>query len=90
MSSRRLPGPVERISATVEVPSSQSLTNRALVAAAAAGGGEIVRPLDCEDTRLLAEALGKAGWPVRVPIGLMQDAWTSGSYVNNWSNQSTL
>jgi 3-phosphoshikimate 1-carboxyvinyltransferase len=34
------------------------------VAAAVAGGGVIEAPLDCEDTRLLADALRIAGWPV--------------------------
>lgn len=59
-----LPGPVGAIDADVRIPTSKSLTNRALIAAAAAGGGEIIRPLDCEDTRLLAAALQQAGWPV--------------------------
>lgn len=63
--SRRLPGPIGGIEAVVEIPSSKSLTNRALIAAAAAGGGRILRPLDCEDTRLLAGALERAGWPLR-------------------------
>ncbi len=62
--NRRLPGPVSEIHGSVEVPTSKSLTNRALIAAAAADGGTIHRPLDCEDTRLLAEALDRAGWPV--------------------------
>jgi 3-phosphoshikimate 1-carboxyvinyltransferase len=47
------------------VPPSKSLTNRALIAAAAAGGGLIIDPLDCEDTRLLAAALSTAGWTVQ-------------------------
>jgi 3-phosphoshikimate 1-carboxyvinyltransferase len=46
------------------VPTSKSLTNRALVASAAAGGGTIASPLDCDDTRVLAAALVDAGWPV--------------------------
>ena len=62
--SRRLPGPVSELRGSVEVPTSKSLTNRALIAAAAADGGTILRPLDCEDTRLLAGALAQAGWPV--------------------------
>lgn len=61
---RALPGPVSGIRSSVRVPTSKSLTNRALIAAAAANGGRILRPLDCEDTRLLAGALGQAGWPV--------------------------
>jgi 3-phosphoshikimate 1-carboxyvinyltransferase len=64
MTRRILPGPRSGLQAHVEIPTSKSLTNRALIAAAAAGGGRIVRPLDCEDTRLLARALGQAGWPV--------------------------
>ncbi|MCP4901328.1 MAG: 3-phosphoshikimate 1-carboxyvinyltransferase [bacterium] len=67
-------GPVQRIDGRVEVPASKSLTNRALIAAAVAGGGEIQNPLDCEDTRLLAQALSQAGWPVswnreRIQVG---------------------
>jgi 3-phosphoshikimate 1-carboxyvinyltransferase len=49
---------------TVSIPTSKSLTNRALVAAAVAAGGTIVSPLDCDDTRVLAAALQGAGWPV--------------------------
>jgi 3-phosphoshikimate 1-carboxyvinyltransferase len=49
---------------SVELPTSKSLTNRALVASAVAGGGVIVSPLDCDDTRVLAAALSDAGWPV--------------------------
>jgi len=59
-----LPGPVAALDADVRVPTSKSLTNRALIAAAAADGGQIVRPLECEDTRLLSEALRQAGWPL--------------------------
>jgi 3-phosphoshikimate 1-carboxyvinyltransferase len=59
-----LRGPFSDLSACVAVPPSKSLTNRALVAAAVAGGGEIRNPLDCEDTRLLAQALKAAGWEV--------------------------
>jgi len=47
-----------------ELPPSKSLTNRALIAAAVAGGGVIISPLDCDDTRVLAAALAAAGWPV--------------------------
>ena len=64
MTRRRLPGPRTGLRASVAVPTSKSLTNRALVAAAAADGGRVERPLDCEDTRLLAEALAAAGWPI--------------------------
>ncbi len=62
------------VAGSVTVPPSKSLTNRAMVVAAAAGGGTIEQPLDCEDTRLLARALDECGWPVqwersRVDIG---------------------
>jgi 3-phosphoshikimate 1-carboxyvinyltransferase len=46
------------------IPTSKSLTNRALIAAAAADGGRVLSPLDCDDTRYLAKALGHAGWQV--------------------------
>jgi len=49
---------------TVTLPTSKSLTNRALIASAVADGGTIVAPLDCVDTRILATALRTAGWPV--------------------------
>ncbi len=48
----------------MDVPTSKSLTNRALILAAAAGGGRILSPLRCEDTVLLGEALRAAGWAV--------------------------
>jgi len=48
----------------VDLPPSKSLTNRALIAAAVAGAGTIASPLDCDDTRILAAALGAAGWSV--------------------------
>ncbi|MCG6964326.1 MAG: 3-phosphoshikimate 1-carboxyvinyltransferase [Acidobacteria bacterium] len=56
--------PVARVHTKVGVPASKSLTNRALVVAAAAGGGTITSPLDCDDTRLLAGALTACGWEV--------------------------
>lgn len=61
---RLLPAATAPLDARVEVPTSKSLTNRALILAAVADGAEIERPLDCEDTRLLADALEGAGWPV--------------------------
>ncbi|MBZ5588301.1 MAG: 3-phosphoshikimate 1-carboxyvinyltransferase [Acidobacteriia bacterium] len=51
------------VSGRVRVPPSKSLTQRALVAAALAGEGSVVRgPLDAEDPRLLAAALRGAGF----------------------------
>jgi len=64
MNSGLLPGPRSDLRSTVDLPPSKSLTNRALVAAAAAGGGTVVSPLDCGDTRILAAALAEAGWRV--------------------------
>ena len=64
MSSAVLPGPRVELQGSVELPPSKSLTNRALIAAAVAGGGVIISPLDCDDTRVLATALAAAGWPV--------------------------
>jgi 3-phosphoshikimate 1-carboxyvinyltransferase len=73
MTPMILPGPYSNLSARIDVPTSKSLTNRALVAAAVAGGGEILNPLDCEDTRLLSQALSDAGWAVewtdRIRVG---------------------
>ncbi len=72
-SGRRLEESHAPLAARVEVPASKSLTNRALLVGAVADGATIHRPLDCEDTRLLAEALDAAGWPVawgeRLEIG---------------------
>jgi 3-phosphoshikimate 1-carboxyvinyltransferase len=64
MGGRELPGPRRGLRGSVVLPSSKSLTNRALVAAAVAGGGVIEKPLDCDDTRVLAKALATAGWQV--------------------------
>jgi 3-phosphoshikimate 1-carboxyvinyltransferase len=51
------------VTGRVRVPPSKSLTQRALVAAALAGDGSVVRrPLDAEDPRLLAAALQGAGF----------------------------
>jgi 3-phosphoshikimate 1-carboxyvinyltransferase len=80
-----LHGPLSGVSGRVEVPGSKSLTNRALVAAAVAGGGVIEHPLRCDDTVLLADALASCGWPVewgesirvdrRRPDGAERTAW---------------
>ena len=64
MQASLLPGPRTGLHGSVDLPSSKSLTNRAMIAAAAAGGGGIISPLDCDDTRVLAAALAAAGWPV--------------------------
>ena len=51
------------VAGVIAVPPSKSLTQRALVVAALAGGGSaVVRPLDAEDPRLLYEALRAAGF----------------------------
>jgi 3-phosphoshikimate 1-carboxyvinyltransferase len=64
MTAVLLSGHRRNLRGTVDLPASKSLTNRALVAAAVAGGGTIVSPLDCDDTRVLAVALEKAGWAI--------------------------
>jgi len=64
MTPRVVIGPVSDLAGTADVPASKSLTNRALIAAAVAGGGRVVRPLDCDDTRVLATALARAGWGI--------------------------
>ncbi len=60
-----LPGPLRGLDVSVRPPPSKSLTNRALVAAAVAGGGTVTDPLDADDTRHLATALDAMGWPVQ-------------------------
>ena len=58
--------PRGRLSGRVRLPGSKSLTNRALLAAALAPGrSELVAPLDCDDTRVLAEALERLGAAIR-------------------------
>lgn len=64
MGGALLPDHRTALHASVTLPTSKSLTNRALVAAAVANGGTVVSPLDCDDTRVLAAALEMAGWPV--------------------------
>lgn len=59
------PGPIR---ATVPVPGSKSITNRALLLAAAAGTGSTVRgALRSRDTDLMVTALRALGVPVDVP-----------------------
>ncbi len=70
MGAFALPGPRRGVGASVRLPSSKSLTNRALVAAAVAGGGIIENQLDCDDTRVLAKALGAAGWRVAWDVAI--------------------
>ncbi len=57
---------VTRLSGRVEVPSSKSLTQRALIAASLAPGrSRILRPLEADDSRLLIAALNAFGVPAR-------------------------
>ncbi|HTR04851.1 MAG TPA: 3-phosphoshikimate 1-carboxyvinyltransferase [Thermoanaerobaculia bacterium] len=54
--------PARRLSGSLRVPSSKSATNRALVLAAlTASPVEIVRPLESDDTRVLARCLAAMG-----------------------------
>lgn len=64
MAAVVLPGHRRNLRGSVDLPASKSLTNRALVAAAVADGGNIVSPLDCDDTRVLAAALEDSGWAI--------------------------
>ena len=64
--------PRGRLEGTLRLPGSKSFTNRALVAAALAPGeSELVHPLDSDDTRVLAEALGRLG----AGVDFRRDAW---------------
>lgn len=65
MVTMLLPGPLRNLGGSADLPASKSLTNRALVAAAVAGGGIVASPLDCDDTRVLASSLRMAGWGIR-------------------------
>jgi len=65
MSSLEL-GPLHRAAGTVRLPGSKSISNRVLLLAALARGKTEVRGLlDAEDTRVMREALGKLGAPIR-------------------------
>jgi len=65
------PGPVR---ATVPVPGSKSITNRALLLAAAAGTGSTVRgALRSRDTDLMVAALRALGVPVDIPENASED-----------------
>src|SRR5512136_2471833 len=60
VEARHAPG---GMGGSIRVPASKSLTQRALVAAALAGRGSVLRgPLDAEDPRLLFDALRRAGF----------------------------
>jgi 3-phosphoshikimate 1-carboxyvinyltransferase len=62
-------GPLD---ASVRVPGSKSITNRALpIAALASGDSELVGALDSDDTLVMREALGKLG----CRIALTADTW---------------
>jgi 3-phosphoshikimate 1-carboxyvinyltransferase len=65
MSSLEL-GPLRRAAGTVRLPGSKSISNRVLLLAALAQGRTDVRGLlDADDTRVMREALGKLGTPIR-------------------------
>ena len=62
-----VPGPVD---ATVVVPGSKSITNRALVVAALAEGPSVLTgALHADDTDAMADALGRLGIPVTAEAG---------------------
>lgn len=59
-------GPLHRAAGTVRLPGSKSISNRVLLLAALAQGATDIRGLlDAEDTRVMREALGKLGTPMR-------------------------
>ncbi|MGH8688143.1 MAG: 3-phosphoshikimate 1-carboxyvinyltransferase [Burkholderiales bacterium] len=59
-------GPYTRAAGAVRLPGSKSISNRAQLLAALAGGGTELRGLlDADDTRVLREALDKLGSPIR-------------------------
>jgi 3-phosphoshikimate 1-carboxyvinyltransferase len=58
--------PTGPLRATIRPPGSKSITNRALVCAALAEGtSTLTGALDCEDTRVMVDALGQLGIAVR-------------------------
>ncbi|WP_216206643.1 3-phosphoshikimate 1-carboxyvinyltransferase [Amycolatopsis aidingensis] len=71
------PGPVD---ATIRVPGSKSITNRAYVLAALSAGPTLVRqPLDSRDTRLMLGALAALGAQhERTPEGVLVHPLTQG------------
>lgn len=78
-----------RLNLTVDLPSSKSVSNRALIIHALAGGGEMPQNLsDCDDTRVMMDALssmpdvidiGAAGTAMRFLTAYL--AVTSGSHI---------
>jgi 3-phosphoshikimate 1-carboxyvinyltransferase len=75
--------PIDHLKATVSVPGSKSYTQRALVAAALAGGTSCLRnTLFSEDTRYLADALGHLGADIRIEGNDLIVAGTGGRIAN--------
>lgn len=60
----RLSGPHGALDGVIRLPASKSISNRALIAAALAGGGRISGLLDCLDTRALVDSLRRMGWEI--------------------------
>src|SRR6478736_8733264 len=76
LAGRRWPAPAAAgpVRASVTLPGSKSMTNRALVLAALADGpGAITRPLHARDTLLMARALTALG--ARVDTGAAPGTW---------------
>ena len=70
---RSLPLADGPLKARIQVPSSKSVTHRALVAAALAeGDSEIVQPLDARDTRATLSGLEALG----IPVSTVAGRWT--------------
>ena len=65
--------PVSKVDATVAVPGSKSLTQRALIAAALADGtSKLIGPLASEDTNYTVKALEQMG----ISVERAEDVWT--------------
>ena len=73
--------PVPRVNASIEVPGSKSLTQRALIVASLAEGtSNLIGPLESEDTKYSSEALMQMGvsiskekdWQIRGNCGLIE------------------
>jgi 3-phosphoshikimate 1-carboxyvinyltransferase len=72
--------PLSKINATVEVPGSKSITQRALIAAALAEGeSTLIGPLESEDTRYTAGALEQMGVTVEKEKGAWKVHGNGGS-----------
>ncbi len=74
MEQYRLTAP-QRLDATVELPASKSISNRALIIYALSGGTHLPENLsDCDDTEVIIKALTGTERMKHRPIGILVDA----------------